>query len=598
MTDPAGYGQRTTPYFYTPAPAPPPPSFSTTTRLLCSAAYLDHGFARTVIDEVVENEQRAVAPSADFDLEPVVRHSYRARKMLFVRDLVLTGLLLAGLILVPFVTLAWILTAAGILAMRRNATLGSGAAAGLRSTALFVTALIVLCCLGAFTPLLLLPGGSDTSSASDPFGGPYGGDTGGLGSSLEEAALQTAFSATALVFLLVMLPVALAAGTLVTSAVHRISAFRAMLSSFGAAVPGTAPPLPNDRIARRMAWVRAAQYGNVTVHARNPLLGAGNPVSGASWTMALTLRPDPNATHGGSRPPTDVHTLVDPQEIHLRLRERVLALADPALPEHQRVPGVRIADHVVADGERRDGDPLLDREHRPHAVAAPEAITAIIRHPQGGLRYYQRFVVGVDGKQVMADDGSLVLPAQSQEIAISAFVHVAVEGGRLYAEFIGMLLPPVREEFHVADRLRPTAAPGFGAALLTAVKSWPDTVKAPLRVARSLWQMATLQSRMNRARTDSRENLINDYGARISVRELASEELPRKFLQALDAEKYLQLVEKAVSEALLDYLDERQIDTSEYRRRMAFIQNNNTTISDSTFVNSAVAVGANASASK
>jgi len=586
-TDGSKPGEQPVPFFYTPTPPQPPPTFSTITRMLCSAAYLNNDFARTVIDEVVGDEQRAVANSVDFDLDPVVRHSFQARKMLFIRDSVLTGLLLVGLITFPFVTLAWILVAAGLL--HRSKYRGAPKyTRGPRGTAYFVAAAIVFCCLGIYSPLLLLFA-SLAPENNDP--------TGLAGDDPLSGALPVidAFFTFALA-----LPLTFAIGTLAALAVHRMMAFRAILQAFGADVPGSAPQLPNERIAQRLHWVRGTQNGNVTVHARNPLLGAGAAVGNASWTMALSLRTDPTLlppTDSTPQPRVSVHDSVDPYEIHVAIRKRVWALTDPALPEHQRVPGVRVADHIVADGERREGDPLLDPARRPHSVASPEAIAAIIRHPQGGLRYYQRITIGVEGKPVVAGDGRLVLPAQNQEVVISAFVHVAVEGGRLYAEFLGMMLPPILEEYHVADRLRKSAALRLGEAVSSAVRLWPETIKAPLHAARSLWQIMTLSNRMDRAREDSQQNLIHDYGARISVRELASEETPQKFLQSLDAEKYLKLVEKAVSEALIDYLEEHHVDTSEYRTRMTYIQNNSTTISESTFVNSAVAVGSHSSAS-
>ena len=44
---------------------------------------------------------------------------------------------------------------------------------------------------------------------------------------------------------------------------------------------------------------------------------------------------------------------------------------------------------------------MLDDEQRPYSVAEPDTIKAIIRHPQGGVRYYQRVTVTADGKPIM-----------------------------------------------------------------------------------------------------------------------------------------------------------------------------------------------------
>jgi hypothetical protein len=395
----------------------------------------------------------------------------------------------------------------------------------------------------------------------------------------------------------------------VTLVVHRVTAYRTMVSSLAGDRPSIAPELPNERVRRRMSWVSGAQQGNLTMHSRNPLLGAGKVVSGGLWSIAVTLKPRANPASAApttatvpaaeDRAPSSRQETVsiDPYDIHVWLRQRVYGLADPKLPEQEQVPGVRALDHVVADGERREGDPLIDPARRPFTVASPEAIAAIIRHPQGGLRYYQRFVIGVEGKPVLTRDRRTVLPAQDQEIVVSAFVHVAVEGGKLYAEFLGMLLPPVKDEFHVVNRLRSSATPKLNESILEALRNWPRTVGAPVRVVRALWQLATARARMDRAHRESLENLSHEYGARLSARELASEDSPEKFLQLLDAEKYIKLVEKAVFETLLDYLDHHKVDTSEYRARMTFVQNQHTTINADTISDSAIAVGPQSSAS-
>lgn len=67
---------------------------SDTTRGLCSGAYVDVTYANEVIAEVVESERKAVPPSFGFDLDPVVRHCLRARRLLIIRYALATGVLL------------------------------------------------------------------------------------------------------------------------------------------------------------------------------------------------------------------------------------------------------------------------------------------------------------------------------------------------------------------------------------------------------------------------------------------------------------------------------------------------------------------------
>ena len=52
--------------------------------------------------------------------------------------------------------------------------------------------------------------------------------------------------------------------------------------------------------------------------------------------------------------------------------------------------------------------------------------------PQGGLRHYLRAVIPASGKEIRTPDGRLVLPAQDSGIGVTAFIHLAAEGGMLY----------------------------------------------------------------------------------------------------------------------------------------------------------------------
>ncbi|BBH71010.1 membrane protein [Actinoplanes sp. OR16] len=60
--------------------------FTTATRHLCAAAYLDEDFRDTVLREVYQQPYRAVAPSYGFTLGPVLGHCLRARTVALIRD--------------------------------------------------------------------------------------------------------------------------------------------------------------------------------------------------------------------------------------------------------------------------------------------------------------------------------------------------------------------------------------------------------------------------------------------------------------------------------------------------------------------------------
>src|SRR5215203_198579 len=84
-------------------PRPDGEPLQNTTRYLCAAAYLDRKFRDRMITEFIDHERRAVVPSFGFDLEPVVLHCLRARRLILFRDLALLALTLSILLAAPVV---------------------------------------------------------------------------------------------------------------------------------------------------------------------------------------------------------------------------------------------------------------------------------------------------------------------------------------------------------------------------------------------------------------------------------------------------------------------------------------------------------------
>lgn len=76
---------------------------SNATRYLCAAAYEDPVYTNTVIRQLITTH-RGVAPSQGIDLDPIMRHCLRARKMRLIRDILFVALLVVGEYVVPFQT--------------------------------------------------------------------------------------------------------------------------------------------------------------------------------------------------------------------------------------------------------------------------------------------------------------------------------------------------------------------------------------------------------------------------------------------------------------------------------------------------------------
>jgi hypothetical protein len=539
-----------------------PPWLSDTTRYLCGAAYLDQELADTVIREVVEDERRAVALSFGFDLNAVVRHCFRARRRYLVRDGILFGLLAIGLVTSTGATIGWLMLGVTVLtAQSREARRFSLPARVLLFGSLLS---VVLCCGGG--AIVTLPG-TFPSLDSGQLGGGSDVDSGSLIEALQAQATAGAF------WLLAWAPILLGVATLAVLIRFERATRQILADELRPGVTPLLPPVPNERVARRLAMVARAQYGNITVQERDPFLGCGAAEHG--WSYAIPVRPARGRTTGRddatSAVPIDQAELGPALTAHVRAA--VKRMREDPLPRGVRVPGLSLVPHIVADGVRQQGDPLLDPATGiPRSRASEEVIEAMIRHPQGGLRYYDRIVVSGAGKPLHTADGRLVLPEQSLGIDISAFVHVAVEGGLLYVEFVTTVMPPIQARYALVDRLHPRQST---ARIVRAVLSnmLTDSVLSGWRLARRLRHHWSMKTRMADALAASAQFRTHDYGARVSVRQLVAEPAAVKHLQLLDEWKYTKLLERAVLEAVVSFLTERGLDAGDLVQRASEVQN-------------------------
>ncbi len=158
---------------------------------------------------------------------PVILHAFRARRLLLIRDLILSAILGLGLFALPGVTIAWALAAYTVrLAIqdhklprrdrRRPASCGD---------AFFVAVIIALCSSG-FSPLALLlgAGAAATDNSQDSFERPA---SPGIPSGFDALVMGAAST------IFVLVPVILTTATLAVIVFARITLF-----PYSAQIPG------------------------------------------------------------------------------------------------------------------------------------------------------------------------------------------------------------------------------------------------------------------------------------------------------------------------------------------------------------------------
>jgi hypothetical protein len=532
---------------------------SDATRRLCCAPYVDDRFGNAVIREVVESERKAVPPSFGFDLDPVVRHCLRARRLMIARYAFVTGILVVGLCLTPVWTIGWLFLCAAVVGLQspslrqlpRAVRLGLGATAG-----------FVLLCFAGYTVAGLVLG---RLLSSVGLGGRSTSQFPGLGESTSPT-YEDVFSAGMRNFL-AFAPLLLAAAMFAALFLSRRHIYGVLSTELAPGARAGAPRSSNHRVEWRLGLVAAMQRGNISIHDLDPFAGAGWIQH--DWSFAISLKPRSDDDDPPRR--TTERIRIDAAELNRRVQQTVLGLRDAELRDGEKISNVFVVPYVAADGNRCNDDPLIDPQSRtPRTLASPETIAAIEACPQGGLRHYLRAVVPANGKDIRTPDGQLVLPAQDSGIGVNAFIHLAVEGGMLYAEFVATVMPELDPRYHLVDNLRPERVQAR--ALLDTFRAFfSDNLLGPFYLVQTGWDALRLQSRMARSARAADEFRFYDYGARFSVRELGARLPTVKFMQVLDGWKYIKLLDKAVTESVISFLDDNGVDTTEFENAVTNI---------------------------
>ncbi|MGW0807352.1 hypothetical protein [Nonomuraea sp. NPDC002799] len=557
------------------------PFLGNATRYLCAAAYLDHAFRDKVLGELLSDPYRAVPPSyGGFDLMPVLHHCRRSRAILAVRDGLITVLFAVGLVFTPLTTLMWLLALLPFVLLTVEAV---------RRGPLRLRAAIWLwAACGVLAPFVVAAWPQLASSMEQVLG---------AGSSYESSSgPEPAASGDGLAGDLFFIP----AATLAVVLVYRVAIY---LTLAGTLRPGTPEPSTravSTKTARRLDYIRRAQWGNVTMYGNeNAFMGAGRVER--SWSIAVELDRVRDGRGGARR---DEPVDVDPVELHAFVRERLREMRDSVLRPNEGIQRLDLGDHVVTRGIFTVTDwhrgrtpvahPMIGRGGLPKFEATAGEIEAVIRHPQGGVRYYQRVTINNDGQEIRDSAGHLVAPAEDQEAMTSAFIHLAVEGRMLYTQFVVTVLPPVLGPYHVVDML-PTMTGvriAWEALRVLKLRLLRDVLAAPVRVARTAIQ--AVQQSMTVP--DPRKHIVYPYGARFSVRELAASADLQTHIQTLDVAKYTRMIEQRLTEAVLDFLDKRGIETGAYRLQAAGVTMNTVNVGAGGTVSGPIAFGPQASA--
>jgi len=377
--------------------------------------------------------------------------------------------------------------------------------------------------------------------------------------------------------------------------------------------------LPQDSLAKRgltrqqLDRVREYQEGNVTAYRGfDPFVGHGWTLDSWSFALDTTVRDD-------EEQPVEDFTA---GELHDWIRGRVADLD---------LPGLAVGDRLFVSGadvhhDERFLTPVDSRDNarpatdtgvprRPTARVSGELLESLRERPEDRARPYLAVeVVGWGG-----------------QLVYTLFLRLHRSASHVFVEANHTLLPPLHWAYYEVDDLlmRPTVRQFLWLALASGVR-WPGMMLlCGPRTARQLFAGSRQRRRQRRQMKSIREQFTFDHGARISVREAASDlrsRVPQSFpslgpleavlgpvlravlglfldnggrmlgyhryFQILDKEMYAKVAEKRIFDALAEFLEDRNIDAGELRRRVETIINNSLSIGDNNSFNGvAMSVG-------
>ncbi|MET8700288.1 zinc finger Ran-binding domain-containing protein [Kitasatospora sp. NPDC004723] len=336
--------------------------------------------------------------------------------------------------------------------------------------------------------------------------------------------------------------------------------------------PAQAPHvrLQDEEVLRRLAT--EDRQGNVSVFSGyEPFVGYGRLLNNWNFTVPVD-RPDKQ--YDDVRPFT------------LKALDAEVMTAVTTLG----LPGVEIAERVFVSGaDLAQGlDPalrplLLPRpEDRPQIALDPAVLDRLRDDGVGRVRPY--LVTSVSG--------------WNSELVATTTVRFSLSPARdlLFVEGAMSLLLPLHRRHHQVDHLldRPTGWQLF-ALLRSSARAAPfRLVAAPFRLAFMVWGQLTEKHKYRKQRRQIALGAF-DYGAKLSLRETASDSRFHRYFQQIDSQMYLKIVERRVLDTLTDFLADHQVDISDLRERQNVIYNGGVFASgDATvnFVDSPVAAGA------
>lgn len=187
------------------------------------------------------------------------------------------------------------------------------------------------------------------------------------------------------------------------------------------------------------------------------------------------------------------------------------------------------------------------------------------------------------------------------ELTTSYFLRCSLRGNNLFVEINRYLLTPLAATYRTVDALSEEDWKKRVGAVVIGLISGPfRALVSPLlvfaRLQEYFGEMFDQKEKHRRELID--DNPLFNYGVAHSFRDITSSDLFMHYFQKLDGDFYSKVLEREILAAIVEFLDARNIDTSELKERQSTILNSGIIIHGGDVNAESLAVGAGSQAVK
>jgi hypothetical protein len=223
---------------------------------------------------------------------------------------------------------------------------------------------------------------------------------------------------------------------------------------------------------------------------------------------------------------------------------------------------IRVYERLFVNGLHIQNDDRLLPDHLrppPTSIDKDLLITAML-HPTPEARTY----VCVE------------MPGWQGQLVVTLFVRAVHTGESLYIDWTFRVIPPLRDEFLVIDRLHELSRYHQlrDSLRFSLRETIPALLRSPYVAARTWYRPHRVQHRQSRQARMIERGYIFDYGANRSIREEACGRRRQHYFLARDETMYMLLAQQTLTRAVEMFLKDHNVDLGQFNDQVKVIFDN------------------------